>query len=57
MFENLGEKVSESDVLAMLEYADKDKDGYLNYEEFSTIIRSVWMIIFTIYTYTYELQR
>lgn len=31
MLENLGEKVVESDVLAMLVYADKDKDGFLNY--------------------------
>lgn len=31
MLENLGEKVVESDVLAMLVYADKDKDGLLNF--------------------------
>lgn len=41
MLENLGEKVVESDVLIMLNYADKDKDGYLNFEEFNDIIRSV----------------
>ena len=41
MLENLGERVVESDVLAMLVYADKDKDGYLNFQEFSDIIRSV----------------
>lgn len=31
MLENLGEKVVESDVLAMLAYADKDQDGYLSF--------------------------
>lgn len=31
MLENLGEKAIESDVLAMLAYADKDRDGYLNF--------------------------
>ena len=41
MFDNLGEKVMESDISAMLAYADKDKDGYLNFKEFSDIIRSV----------------
>ena len=41
MFENLGEKVMESDISAMLAYADKDKDGYLNFKEFCDIIRSV----------------
>lgn len=41
MLENLGEKVVESDVLSMLVYADKDKDGFLDLKEFSDIIRSV----------------
>ena len=31
MLENFGKKVIESDVLAMLAFADKDKDGYLNF--------------------------
>ena len=41
MFENLGEKVMDSDISAMLTYADHDKDGYLNFKEFCNIIRSV----------------
>lgn len=30
MFQNLGEKVMQSDISAMLAYADKDKDGFLD---------------------------
>lgn len=41
MFENLGEKILDSDISAMLTHADKDKDGYLNFKEFSDIIKSV----------------
>lgn len=32
MFESLGESVLESDILMMISYADKDEDGYLNFE-------------------------
>lgn len=35
MLENLGEKVMDADISAMLVYADKDNDGYLSYKEFS----------------------
>ena len=34
MFENLGEKVTESDLSAMILYADKNKDGEIDFEEF-----------------------
>jgi len=41
MFENLGEIVKDSEISAMILFADKDQDGEINYEEFCHIMREI----------------
>ena len=37
---NLGEKLSDEEVVEMIEEADLDNDGHINYEEFVDIVTS-----------------
>jgi Ca2+-binding EF-hand superfamily protein len=34
----VGERYSESELQEMVEYADKDKDGFINWDEFQSVV-------------------
>jgi Ca2+-binding EF-hand superfamily protein len=41
MFENLGESVKDSEISAMIIFADKDQDGEVNFQEFCKIMKEI----------------
>ena len=41
---NLGEKLTEAEVEEMIREADVDGDGYINFEEFVSMMLGKWII-------------
>ena len=41
MMQNLGEKLEPEEIQSMIDEADQDGDGQINYEEFYTMMKSV----------------
>lgn len=35
----VGERYTDNELREMVEYGDKDKDGYINFEEFRTVVQ------------------
>jgi Ca2+-binding EF-hand superfamily protein len=36
--DSLGERFSDNEILTMIQYADKDKDGVINYNDFVEVV-------------------
>lgn len=43
--QNLGEKLEPEEIQSMINEADLDGDGQINYEEFYAMMKSIWLVI------------